>query len=411
MTSGTLATTEPVAERSAWRDRRFVVFAVGNTLNNIGEGIYGIALPLLLLHRTGSLGAMSLLAAIAPLMLTVGGPVFGGLADRYGSRVLVVPGLLVQLSAALALNVYLAVGHPPTAVLFFSELLVQAGGVAYRGGWMAGVPSMFPDKPGRARGALSTCYTATIVIGPALAAGLVDPLGYLGLLWINLATFVAPLVVWAMGIKPSNGRSPEERAGHSFWRHLQDGWAMLRGSGNAWTVLLVLVPCNFVFSIGTITLAIYYFKHSLGMSATAVGAAMACVNVGALLGAFLVSEGPSWRIRPLVLVTLLGSAACLMLVPATTIVVVAVGALVVIMLLDSVVSVAAEMLLYRSVPPEAIGRSIGLVRLILGFPQFLAPAVISALSGVIGVRGAFVLLGAVAFVPGLWIAARPDSLR
>jgi MFS family permease len=92
---------------SLWRSRRFLTFSAGVFTNSLGDGVYTVALPLLAYDLTRSLQVLILLSAAFPVALLVSGPVFGYVADRYGSRVLVVPGLAVQFAAALTLNLLL----------------------------------------------------------------------------------------------------------------------------------------------------------------------------------------------------------------------------------------------------------------------------------------------------------------
>lgn len=207
------------AATAPWRDRRFVVFATGNFVNNLGEASYKVGLPLFVYELTGSLTTMSLLAALAPFMLLLS-PWLGAIVDRWGPRVFVVPGLLIQLAAAVALNLAVLAGHAFTAALFFLGALVQLGGEMYRTGWITGVATMFPRNAARYRAVLSSLFVTSNIVGPLLVAVGVGLVGYLGLLWFNAATFLAPIAVWLMGIhrRPrSGGETTASRADGPAW--------------------------------------------------------------------------------------------------------------------------------------------------------------------------------------------------
>lgn len=384
-----------------WRDRAFQVFAVGNTANNIGDAVYAVTLPLLVFDLTGSLALMSLLAALSPVALVLG-PVFGLAADRWGPRVLVVPGLLVQLAAALVLNVGAFVLGAPIALLFVTGALVQLGGGMYRSGWMSGIPSMWPENPARARGALSSCYVATTIVGPAMAAALVNGVGYEALLWFNLVTFVAPIVVWRMGIHPAPVAG--ERPRSSPVRELVAGWRILQQSTQVFRVMLVVLPFDFVSSLGTVTLVMYYLRDRWDMSPAGVSAVLLAANAGALVGSFVAAERDHWPLRPLLVVGIVGVAVCLAVMPVPALPVLLV-AFVVYSVLDSGLAVATEMLLYRAIPADAIGRSNGFWRLVHGIPQLLAPLFIAALGRHVGVGTTFVVLGAIGGLSVVWLAA------
>lgn len=50
--------------RPLWRDRNFGIFWVAQTLSVVGDSFALIALPLLVLHATGSVAQMGLLTAV-----------------------------------------------------------------------------------------------------------------------------------------------------------------------------------------------------------------------------------------------------------------------------------------------------------------------------------------------------------
>lgn len=391
--AGATTASPPVGERwQPWRDRTFLVFASGNTANNIGDAIYAVAVPLLVFDLTGSLALMSVLATFVPIALLFG-PVFGVAADRWGPRVLVVPGLLVQAAAALVLNIAAFVLDAPIWVLLVTGALVQFGGGMYRAGWMSGIPTQFPQNPPRARGALRTCFIATTVVGPALAALLVNRMGYELLLWFNMVTFVAPVVVWKMGIHPP--RVQRDRTPSSIATELKAGWAILRRSTEVFHVMLVVLPLDFVSSTGTLTIAIFYLRDRWEMSPGGVSAVLMAANAGALLGSVVVTQRDHWPLRPMLLVGIGAITACLLVMPVPALVVF-VAAFLVFAVVDSALDVATEMLIYRVIPAEAIGRSNGFWRLIHGIPQFLAPLVISVVAAAIGVGPTFTVLAGVA---------------
>ncbi|ATL82571.1 hypothetical protein SMALA_2337 [Streptomyces malaysiensis subsp. malaysiensis] len=210
--AGAHAADESV-EPNPLADRRFLVFAAGNAANNVGEALYATALPLLAYQLTDSLVVMAWLAAAVPVS-DLFAPALGAWADRRGVRGLIVQGLLAQAGAALAMNLLLLGGHSAPWLLFLCAVVLETGGLAYRTGWMTGVPAQFPDCPVRARGTLNSLFLATTLAGPLLVAALLPWVGYQGLLWLNLPTFFAPLVVWAVGVRPARSApaSPHKTA-------------------------------------------------------------------------------------------------------------------------------------------------------------------------------------------------------
>lgn len=381
-------------QAAIWRRRDFRRFAYGNIVNNLGEGMYALALPLLAYETQHSLRVMALLAAVVPLALTIVGPLMGAVVDRFGPRSLVLPGLGMQAVTALLFNIALALGANDVALLFIAEFLVQTGAAAYRAGWMAGLPVMFSDDAPAARGALAAAYQATLIVGPAAATLLVGPVGIRGLLWINFVTFLAPLASWLVGARPEAAkRTSEVRHRWDLIGDLREGWRVLRASRNAFLLLVVLIPSCFAVGTGTLTLIVFHLRNDLQLSESGAGVGVALTNVGALLGATAAATRPPQHVRRVCLVGMAGLAACFLLLAATEMVAVTVLLLALLYLIDTGVAVAADMLLYRCVPSDAIGRSIGFFRLILGVPALLGPLAIAAVGGAFGAGPAFALLG------------------
>lgn len=386
---------------SPWRDRRFVVFATGNFVNNVGEQVFQVALPLLVYELTGSLLVMSLLVLLHNATLVLG-PLLGAVVDRYGPRVLVVPGLLVQLFAATMLNVFGLAEQAPLWPLFLLAALVELGGVAYRAGWMAGVATMFPDNPTRSRGSLNTLFVASRVGGPLLVAAALAPLGFLGLLWLNVLTFVAPIIVWWLGIHPPRqAYVPTGRI--SLHRDIVEGWRIIRQHPTVLHAELVTIPLHFVASTATVVLAIFYLRDHWQLPAQQVSAVLVAINVGALVGVLAVAERKRLRLRRTMTITSVGMAGLLfaMALPALWIFI---AALVLFYTLRQSMASAGLLMVFKYLPARVVGRASGILDLLDGIPDITAPLVIPLLVPALGIGGTFVVLGVTALSSVGWLA-------
>ncbi|MFE6522597.1 MFS transporter [Streptomyces sp. NPDC057794] len=381
-----------------WRDRRFVVFATGNFVNNLGEASYKVGLPLFVYELTGSLTTMSLLAALAPFMLLLS-PWLGAIVDRWGPRVFVVPGLLVQLAAAVALNLAVLAGHASTAVLFVLGALVQLGGEMYRTGWIAGVATMFPRNAARSRAVLSSLFVTSNIVGPLLVAVGVGLVGYLGLLWFNAATFLAPIAVWLMGVHPpakergADGAGPGRRP--TLVRDILDGWHVMRAEKRVLYVQLTSLPLHFVSGVGVLSFMVWYLRDHWHMSASGVSTAQAVANVGALAGSVYIAARARTRPR----IVLAGAAVVMtgalfaMALPSTW---VFIACMVAFFTMRSAMTAVTAMIVVKYLPPEVVGRAEGLFNLMSGLPILLAPLLIPLVQGTWGDVAVLLFLGAAA---------------
>ncbi|MGY5053831.1 MFS transporter [Streptomyces sp. 900105755] len=394
------ATAVEQSKPSPWRDRRFRIFATGNVVNNIGEAVYTVALPLFVYERTGSLAVMSLLAVLTPATLLLA-PLLGAVVDRHGARVLVVPGLLVQAAAAIALNLTGLAAHAPLWPLFVFGALVQIGGAAYRMGWMTGVAHMFPDNPVRSRASLGSLYTVTNVVGPLLVSAALLWVGYTGLLWFNVVTFFAPIAVWLMGIHPPRQQQSAEAAG-GMGRGLVDGLRVLRATPVLLHAVLVFVPMLLVGTTGTMTLSLFRLQHDWDLSPRAVGLVLVAVRITGVLGTVLVSERKTFPFRAIVLVGTVGMGGALLLMASGS-VRVFVAAMVVMFGFQAALGVASDLMVFKFVPADALGRVGGIVDLVLGLPVLAGPLAVPALADALGASTTFLAFGCLQLAGLLWL--------
>lgn len=388
----TVGPRQEVPAPSPWRDRRFAVFATGNFVNNVGEQIFRVGLPLLVYDLTGSLLVMSMLVVLESAVLLLG-PALGAVVDRWGPRVLVVPGLLVQLVAAAALNLFALGEDAPLWPLFVLGAFVALGGSAYRAGWMAGVATMFPDNPVRSRGSLNTLFVLSRVVGPLVVATTLGQLGYLALLWLNTASFLAPIIVWSLGVHPP--RAAYQKGRMTMLSDIMEGWRTIRGHPIVIRAELVSLPLHGVASAGTIALAVYYLRSEWQTPARWVSAILMAVNIGALVGVMLVAERRRLRVRRTMAVSAVGMTGLLfgMAVPNLEIFV---CCLVLFHVLRQCMATAGLLMIFKYLPARAVGRASGILDLFEAVPELAFPLLIPLLEPGIGAQGTFLLLGAVA---------------
>lgn len=88
---------------SIWRNRSFVASLVGGTVNDVGDWMLEIAVPVYVFTKTGSGAATALVYIIDLVVGVVLGPYGGGLADRWNLRTTLIVTNLLQMAALLPL--------------------------------------------------------------------------------------------------------------------------------------------------------------------------------------------------------------------------------------------------------------------------------------------------------------------
>ncbi|MEU6600546.1 MULTISPECIES: MFS transporter [Streptomyces] len=132
-----------------------------------------LSIVLLVQHTTGSYGAAGATAAATGVSMALFAPYSGRLADRYGQRAVLIPGVLVHTLSGLTLTA-LALAHAPLWVLFLAAVPTGASvpqvGPMVRARW--GVKLQGSPLMTTAAAFESVTDELTFVVGPLLATAL-----------------------------------------------------------------------------------------------------------------------------------------------------------------------------------------------------------------------------------------------
>ncbi|GHI07039.1 ABC transporter [Streptomyces cellostaticus] len=132
-----------------------------------------ISIVLLVQHTTGSYGAAGAAAAATGVSMALFAPYSGRLADRYGQRAVLIPGVLVHTLSGLSLTA-LALAHAPLWALFVAAVPTGASvpqvGPMVRARW--GVKLQGSPLMTTAAAFESVTDELTFVFGPLLATAL-----------------------------------------------------------------------------------------------------------------------------------------------------------------------------------------------------------------------------------------------
>ncbi|MER7637703.1 MULTISPECIES: MFS transporter [unclassified Streptomyces] len=178
-----------------------------------------ISIVLLVQHTTGSYGAAGAAAAVTGVSMALFAPYSGRLADRYGQRTVLLPGVLVHTLSGLTFTA-LALGHAPLWALFVAAVPTGASvpqiGPMVRARW--GVKLQDSPLLSTAAAFESVTDELTFVFGPLLATALctaVNPAA--GLITEASLTLIGGLLFAAQkSTQPTVARA----AGHARVEHV-----------------------------------------------------------------------------------------------------------------------------------------------------------------------------------------------
>lgn len=300
-------TATPVAGESVSlplrRNRAYRVFLVIQSLSALGDSFSYVAIPLLVLHSTGSVVQMGVVTGLTGVASIATGVFAGVIADRFDRR------RLLMISDAARCLLYAVVPlvwlfATPVWLIYTIVPVVGVFSMLFQVTYVTVVPAIVAqDQIARANGHLFATFAVAGVAGPALAGFVAAVAGPAAAIGIDAVTFAVSAVgVLFVRIRPvprvagdadSAGRGAVRReflAGARFlWAH-----PVLRPL----TVLLSLLT---FLTYGMTDLVIYLLKHDLGRGDTTVGYVLAAGTVGTFIASAVVARvrarmgfGASW---------------------------------------------------------------------------------------------------------------------
>ncbi|NGN68836.1 MFS transporter [Streptomyces sp. A7024] len=277
----------PVA--GLWGNPAYRTFLGIQTLSALGDSFSYVALPLLVLHSTGSLLQMGLVTALTGAASILTGLFAGVVVDRFDRRRLLMLAdaarcllyLLIPLAWAFATPVWLIYAVVPLAGCF--SMLFQVTYVTV-------VPSIVrPDQITKANGHMYATYAVAGVAGPALAGFVASVAGPAAAIGIDAATFAVSAVgiffVRFDGRPSSSGAAQRGNVRQEFLA----GAKFLFAHPVLRPLTLLLSLLTFLI-YGLTDLVIYLIKHELHHPDTTVGYVLTAGTVGSFIASAAVAR-------------------------------------------------------------------------------------------------------------------------
>ena len=166
-------------------------------VSSLGDWLYNVALLAFVFERTGSATWLAVTTAVRVLPIVVLGPIGGVIADRYDRRRLIVASDLVRAALMVGLAGVVALELP----IVLAPLLAGAATLVasvHPPAVGASTPRLVDaDHLQRANAARAAIGQASIVVGPALGAGVLAVSSLAVAILANAATFLASAVLVA----------------------------------------------------------------------------------------------------------------------------------------------------------------------------------------------------------------------
>ena len=269
-------------------NRDFLTLLVSQSASAGGDAISATAFPLLVLALTGSGLAMGIVGAINTGADFLMGTIAGAMADRGDRKMMMLVADLGRafFTALIPLSDFL---HGPTMLVI---VLVSAPLAIFRGFFRAGYLAAMPNLVGRSQlargnGILETAFSASFIVGPALAGVLVSAIGpgpTLALDAISFAVSALGLFLIHRELKARADRPPTR-----IVDDIREGIVFVARHPVLRTVILLFATTTAVLTPVAAAMT-FRIVRDLGQSPGAFGLSLTGLGVGTMLGALFASR-------------------------------------------------------------------------------------------------------------------------
>jgi DHA3 family macrolide efflux protein-like MFS transporter len=400
-----------VAPDSPWRLRFWSIW-IGQALSLVGSALAQFVLIWWITTKVGSTSALALAGVVALLPQALLGPLGGTLADRFSRRALMIVSDTVTAACTLVLIWLFQTGQVQLWHLY-AMMLIRSSMQAFQSPAAAASTAMLvpPDWLGRTAGLNQILQGVMAIAAAPLGALLLAFLPFQGALLVDVVTAllgVAPLLVFAIP-QPPRG---EERQG-GLWADFVGG-ARVVLHNRGLLLLYGLVTLVTMTIMPTFILTPLMVRQHFGGGVNEVAFMEGLSGIGIIAGGALITVVPLFRRR---IVAVLASFAVVCLMPTL------VGLTPPSMLWLAAVWWALSgvtfstgnapllALIQTLVPNQLQGRVIALLQTLMGLAAPLGLGLAAPLGDLIGVRGVFIVGGAVSALICLLGFASPSLLR
>jgi len=282
----------------------FSIVWAGQFLSYIGSGMTHLALTIWAWQVTGQATALALVGffSFAPAVLI--SPLAGAIVDRVSRKTVMIASDLASGAATIAILILHLTGHLQIWHLFVAGFFASAFESFQFPAYSSAISTMVDKKHYmRANGMLSMAGSASGIIAPILAGGLLVFIGIDGIMVIDVATFSFAVLALAFVFIPKPKRSEAgEKAKGSLLKESLFGLKYIFASRSLLGIQLAVCSMNLIFGLGFTLLPAMILARS-GSDNLILGTVQTFMGIGGVVGGALVAAwgGPKKKIPTLVL--------------------------------------------------------------------------------------------------------------
>ncbi|MBU6279370.1 MAG: MFS transporter [Actinomycetales bacterium] len=287
----TTSASAPTASRIRWLP--IGLLEVTNLLSGVANGVVTIAIPWLVLDRTGSVAAAGAVAAISALPGLLAAPLAGWAVDHFGRRIVsVISDVLSAISVAAIpiVGMFTELTLPWIIALAVLGAIFDPAGYTARKALIPDVASASGMAVTRLNGIHEGVFSIGWVIGPLAGAVLIGTLGAVAAFWVPCGAFViAAGLIALLRVRDAGQEAKEarEKAGEAHltaWQNSVLGLRIIwRDRALRALLLSVTVLAGIYLPTETVLLPAHFQAIDRPES---LGFILAALSAGTIIGAF-----------------------------------------------------------------------------------------------------------------------------
>jgi MFS family permease len=278
--------------KSAIRNRNYLIYLIGNTISLHGLWIYRVALGWYAWEISGSEFWVGIVAFSQFAPAVVFGPLFGVLADRFDRRAAsllinsmsVMNMLLLGLLAALGvIDIYVL------TLLAFMQGTLDGAHMPVR---MTIVPNLVEKNQLQSAIAItSISFNVSRFVGPAIAGLIIAIYGVAAAFMVNGVSYLALIAVMLIvRLNPTAEKPSKER---HVWREMGEGINYIMGNPAIRALLLIIAVAS-VFGRGALEMMPVFADAIFDRGSAGLAALTSAIGAGAVISGLAMSRGVGW---------------------------------------------------------------------------------------------------------------------
>jgi MFS family permease len=282
----------------ALRHRDFKLLFAGQTVSQIGDAAFVVALGWRAFTLTGKASSLGIVLMVESLGLITTLLIGGVLADRYSRKLQLIASDAARALVIGALAAVDASGHLTFGLMIVFVAFHGLGSGLFQPAF-GGILPLLVEEPslGSANALIGISRQASIVVGPALAGGIYGAAGSSAIFAVDALSFVVSAVVLAFARPRAYERPPAE----GMWRELTSGFRYVIKVPWLW---ITIGTFSIVLLVGYAALQVLLPKlvhEQWGGGVGAYGLLFTLQGVGMVIGSVVLAQtSPTRRRGPLI---------------------------------------------------------------------------------------------------------------